>query len=217
MGQIGIYVRVSTEDQSVERQLDATTRYVDNRLDAGVDELEIYRDKSTGTDTERSGYQSMMADLEGLEVVVVKSITRISRSIRDLDRTVERFAEAETELRIIDEGLEIRPDDEDPFQRAVYQLLGVFAELEAAMIRMRTREGIAARQANDDYHHGRAPLGFEKADGRLIEGEAYDRTAAVLEMVQKENMSKRQAAKELETTRSTIGSALEERPELYGV
>ncbi|MDB9301253.1 recombinase family protein [Halorubrum ezzemoulense] len=216
MGQIGIYVRVSTEDQSVERQLEATTEYADSRLGAGVDELEIYRDKSTGTDTERSGYQDMMDDLEELEIVVVKSITRISRSIRDLDRTVERFADAGTELRIIDEGLEIRPDDEDPFQRAVYQLLGVFAELEAAMIRMRTREGIAARQANDDYHHGRAPLGFSKDDGRLIEGKNYDHVVTVLEMVQKGEMSKRKAARELDTTRSTIGSAVD-RGELYGI
>ncbi|TKX45817.1 recombinase family protein [Halorubrum sp. ARQ200] len=217
MGQIGIYVRVSTEDQSVERQLEATTEYADSRLDAGVDELEIYRDKSTGTDTERSGYQSMMADLEELETVVVKSISRISRSIRDLDRTAERFEEADTELRIIDEGLELKPGDEDPYQTALFQLLGVFAELEAAMIRMRTREGIAARQANDDYHHGRAPLGFEKADGRLIEGKNYDHVVTVLEMVAKDEMSKRQAARELDTTRSTIGSALEERPGLYGL
>lgn len=216
MGQIGIYVRVSTEEQSVERQLEATTRYVMDRLDAGVDEFEIYRDKSTGTDTKRSGYQSMMDDLEELEIVVVKSISRISRSIRDLDRTAERFAEAGTELRILDEGLELRPDDEDPYQTALFQLLGVFAELEAAMIQQRTREGIAARQANDDYHHGRAPLGFEKDDGRLIEGERYDAVVTVLEMVQKGEMSKRKAAQELDTTRSTIGSAVD-RGDLYGI
>ena len=217
MGQIGIYVRVSTEEQSVERQLEATTEYADRRLDAGVDELVIYRDKSTGTDTERSGYQSMMDDLEELEIVVVKSISRISRSIRDLDRTAERFAEAGTELRILDEGLELKPGDEDPYQTALFQLLGVFAELEAAMIQQRTREGIAARQQNDAYHHGRAPLGFAKDDGRLVEGENYDHVVTVLEMVAKDEMSKRKAARELDTTRSTIGSALEERPELYGV
>lgn len=54
-------------------------------------------------------------------------------------------------------------------------------------------------------------------DGRLIEGENYDRVVTVLEMVAKDEMSKRKAARELDTTRSTIGSALEERPGLYGL
>lgn len=216
MAQIGAYVRVSTEDQDLNRQLKATSRYAEDRLDATVDELEIYRDKSTGTDTERSGYTDMMDDLEELEIVVVKSISRISRSIRDLDRTVERFEEADTELHIIDEKLEMRPDDDDPYQTAMFQLLGVFAELEANMAQQRTKEGIAARQQSDDYHHGRAPLGFDKNDGQLIEGENYDTVVTVLEMVQKGELSKRKAARELDTTRSTIGSAID-RTNLYGL
>lgn len=213
---IGVYLRVSTEDQSVDRQRSATTTYVTDTLDRPLNETVAWTDKSTGTDTERSGYQDMIDALEDLDAVVVKSVSRISRSIRDLDRTVERFESADTELHIIDEGLQIRPDDDDPFQRAVLQLLGVFAELEANMAQQRTREGIAARQANDEYHHGPAPLGFGKEDGRLVEADDYDRVTTVLEMVSKGEMSKRAAAYELETSRRTIGRALD-RGELYGV
>lgn len=94
--------------------------------------------------------------------------------------------------------------------------MGVFAELEADMIQQRTREGLAARMDSDDYHHGRAPLGFEKDDGQLIEGSEYDRVAAVLDMVQKDELSKRKPARELDTSRPTIDRALD-RGELYGL
>lgn len=81
---------------------------------------------------------------------------------------------------------------------------------------MNTKEGIAARQQEEDYHHGRPPLGFEKDDGRLIEGANYDQVCAVLDMVAKEEMSKRQAAKELDTSRRTIVRALN-RDRLYAM
>ncbi|WP_230198743.1 recombinase family protein [Halopiger djelfimassiliensis] len=213
---IGVYLRVSTEDQSVDRQRETTTTYVTDTLERPLNETVAWTDKSTGTDTERSGYQDMIDALEDLDAVVCKSVSRISRSIRDLDRTVERFESAGTELHIIDEGLQIRPDDDDPFQRAVLQLLGVFAELEANMAQQRTKEGIAARMNNEEYHHGPAPLGFAKDDGRLVESDDYDRVTTVLEMVSKGEMSKRQAARELDTSRRTIGRALD-RGELYGL
>lgn len=95
-------------------------------------------------------------------------------------------------------------------------MLGAFAEWQARVKQMNTKEGIAARQQEDDYHHGRPPLGFEKDDGRLIEGENYDQVCAVLDMVAKEEMSKRQAAKELDTSRRTIDRALD-RDRLYAV
>lgn len=53
-------------------------------------------------------------------------------------------------------------------------MLGAFAEWQARVKQMNTKEGIVARQEDDDYHHGRPPLGFEKADGRLIESGDYD-------------------------------------------
>lgn len=84
------------------------------------------------------------------------------------------------------------------------------------MIQQRTREGIAARQSEEEYHHGRPPLGFEKDDGQLLEGENYDRVVGVLDMVQKGETSKRQAARELETSRPTVDRALD-RMELYGL
>lgn len=216
---IACYCRVSTEDQNLDRQLNKTQDYARTRLDAELGEIAVYRDKSTGTNTDRSGYKKLMGDVEagGVEAVVVNSVSRISRSIRDLDRTAERIVETNgAELHIISEGMTLRPDDDDPYQQAMFQLLGVFAELEANMAQMRTREGIAARQADERYRHGPAPMGFRKEDGYLIEGDDYHNICATLEMVQKGDLSKRKAARELNSSRRTVNRALE-RPELYGL
>lgn len=151
-----------------------------------------------------------------IDAVVVKSLSRIARSIRDLDRTTERITDAGAELHIIDEGLELKPDEDDPYQNALFRLLGIFAQLEVEIAQQRTKEGIAVRQREENFHHGRSPLGFEKQDGRLIEGDNYDQVCAILEMVTEGNLSKRNAANELDTSRSTISRALE-RQDLYGL
>jgi len=214
---IAAYCRVSTTDQSLDRQLTSTRDYAEREFDADLSDLEIYRDKSTGTNIDRSGYREMMADAEAgdLDAVVVHSISRICRSIGDLEKTASRLEDAGVELHIVSEGLTLRPGDTDPYQTALFQLLGVFAELEANMAQQRTKEGIAARQNSEDYHHGRPPLGFEKDDGRLVEADNYHDVVAVLDMVQKSNLSKRKAAERLDTSRPTITRALE-RAELYG-
>jgi len=212
------YCRVSTPEQNLDRQIESVTEYAQSRLGVDATDMDIYRDKSTGTDTDRSGYQDLLADVEQnqIDAVVVKSVSRVARSIRDLDRTVERLEEHDTELHLIDESLVMKPDDDDPFQRAMFQLLGVFAELEANITQNRVKEGIAIRQSNDEYHHGPAPLGFEKNDGHLIEAENFDRVRTVLESVQSDDLSKRKAAKELDTSRRTINRALD-RAELYSL
>ncbi|GGL58002.1 recombinase family protein [Halocalculus aciditolerans] len=218
MGEIACYCRVSTDDQSLERQLTSTQEYAEREFGASLSDLSIYRDKSTGTNTDRSGYQEMMTDASDgdLDAVVVHSISRICRSISDLERTASRLESDGVELHIVSEGLTLRPEESDPYQTALFQLLGVFAELEANMAQQRTKEGIAARQANDDYHHGPAPLGFSKDDGRLVEADDYHDVVAALDMVQKDELSKRKAARRLDTSRATINRALE-RTDLYGL
>lgn len=218
MANIGCYCRVSTDEQSLDRQLGSTREYAEGEFDADLGDLRIYRDKSTGTNTERSDYQGMMADAQAGEIdaVVIHSVSRICRSISDLERTASRLEDAGVELHIISEGFVLKPDESDPYQKALFRLLGVFAELEAEMAQQRIKEGIAARQQNEDYHHGPAPLGFEKNDGLLVEGENYHAVVTALDMIQKDELSKRKAAQRLDTSRATIDRALD-RADLYGL
>jgi DNA invertase Pin-like site-specific DNA recombinase len=215
---IGCYCRVSTQDQNLQRQMEATTDYAEREFGADLQQIEYYRDKSTGTDTSREGYHDLLDDVEAgkVDVVVANSVSRVSRSIRDLDKTVERLVdENDAELHIISEGLRMTGES-DPYQKAMLQLLGVFAELEAEMTRQRVREGIQTRMNNDDYHHGPAPLGFDKDDGYLVESGNFDQVRTVLEMVLDDELSKRRAARQLDSSRRTVNRALE-RLELYNL
>jgi len=76
---IGCYCRVSTDDQSLDRQLESTQKYAESEFGADLGQLRFYRDKSTETNTDRSDYQQMMADAEAGEIdaIVVHSISRL--------------------------------------------------------------------------------------------------------------------------------------------
>lgn len=207
---VAAYVRVSTEDQNLDRQLEATHNYAQTALDAAPVDIETYCDKSTETNTDRSGYHDLMD-----AVVVVKSISRVARSIRNLEAPAERIRKAGTELRIIEENLTLQPEGDDPYQATLFRLLGLFAQREAEMAQQRTTEGIASRLADDGYHHGRPSLGFDTDDDHLVPTGNYDQVVATLDMVEQGNLSKRSAAKELDTSRSNIDRA-PGRAVLYG-
>ncbi|MCG1004270.1 MULTISPECIES: hypothetical protein [Halobacterium] len=57
---------------------------------------------------------------------------------------------------------------------------------------------------------------MEKDDGRLVEADNYHDVVFVLDMVQKDELSKRKAAERLDSSRPTINRELE-RAELYGL
>ncbi|MEF8885667.1 MAG: recombinase family protein, partial [Haloarculaceae archaeon] len=80
---------MSTDEQELDRQVTATREYALNILEADAGDLELYQDKSTGTDTARDGYKRLVSDSESgkVDTLVVKSVSRLARSIRDLDRS----------------------------------------------------------------------------------------------------------------------------------
>ncbi|MFB9822918.1 recombinase family protein [Halobaculum roseum] len=216
---VACYTRVSTAKQNLDRQLTSTQQYAEDSLGASLADIEVYRDKSSGTNTARDAYQRLMTDAEAGEIdaVVAHEVSRVARSISDLERTADRLREAGVELHIVSESLVMKPDEEDPYQRALFQMLGVFGELEARIKRQNIREGIAARQDSEEYRHGPAPLGFTKGDGRLVEGGDYHRVVTVLEQTAAGEMSQQAAAQELDTGLKTIRWAVNERSELYSI
>lgn len=212
------YIRVSTEEQNLERQLNSVQSYAEDEFKTDLSDLRIFRDKSTGTDTSRSGYRDMMELLEAgnIDHIVVHEISRLARSLQDLERTVSRITDNDAAVHFVRDGLSFGDGKEQPMNRLQMQMLGAFAEWQARVKQMNTKEGIAARQKENDYHHGRPPLGFEKDDGQLIEGQNYNQVCAVLDMVEKGELSKRKAAEELASSRTTVSRALD-RKNLYNV
>jgi len=128
-----IYVRVSTPDQNLDRQLESTHEYVQNEIGTNLDEIQTFRDKSTGTDTERSGYREMMEAVEqgDIDHVVVHGISRLARSLQDLERTVSRVTDNGAGIHFVRDGLSFGDGKERPMHRLQMQMLGAFAEWQA--------------------------------------------------------------------------------------
>lgn len=209
------YIRVSTDEQNLQRQSKKTTKEAKRHGFKPTQQKE-YSDKSTGTNTNRKAFQQLLEDVDEGDHVFTTSVSRIARSIRDLEETAQTLKDEGATLHTISEGFTIKPNEDDPFQKALFQLLGVFSELEAQLTRQRVRDGIANRQDSEEYHHGRAPLGFTSDNGKLYPNEHYERVCEVLKLVEDGDLSKRKASKELNTSRATINRRLNEK-EMYGL
>lgn len=64
------YIRVSTKDQNLDRQLEEIKKL-------GIEDKYIYQDRQSGKDFDRIGYQYMKKSLEKGDVVIVKELDRI--------------------------------------------------------------------------------------------------------------------------------------------
>jgi DNA invertase Pin-like site-specific DNA recombinase len=162
-GQTVGYVRVSTVDQNTDRQLD--------RLDLD----KIFTDKASGKDANRPQLQQCLGYVREGDTLVVHSMDRLARSLKDLLSTVDDLVAREVTVRFIKEGLEFSNDDANACNRLMLQMLGAVAEFERSLILERQREGIAIAKAKGVYK-GRVPSltddqAAEVAD-RLASGES---------------------------------------------
>lgn len=130
------YVRVSTMEQKIDRQILAYD---------GADE--VYIDKMSGATKNRPQLQKMLADLQENDVVVVKSLDRLSRSTKDLLEIADQINAAGAGLKILNLGI----DTSTVSGKAVMTILGAIAEMERATIKERTQEGIAIAKKAGRY------------------------------------------------------------------
>ena len=130
------YVRVSSMEQKVDRQLLAYD---------GADET--YIDKMTGATKDRPDLQRLLTDLQPGDVVVVKSLDRLSRSTKDLLEIAEQIQAAGAGLRILNLGI----DTTTVSGKCVMTILGAIAEMERSTIKERTAEGIAIAKEKGKY------------------------------------------------------------------
>ena len=153
-----LYLRVSTNDQTTvnqERELRATADR------AGHEIVAVYRDAgisgSKGRD-KRPGFDAMHRDAarRKFDVVMAWSVDRLGRSLQDLCAFLSELHALGIDLVLHQQGI----DTTTPAGKAMFQMLGVFAEFERSMIRERVNAGIARARAQGQ-HCGRP---FTKAD-----------------------------------------------------
>ena len=128
------YCRVSTEDQNPDLQLAALKR-------AGC--RTIFTDKATGAHVKRPQLTRCLASLQAGDVLVVWKLDRLGRSLHDLIGLLDDLKARGVAFRSLTEAI----DTATPTGRAMWQMVGILAELERALIQERTKAGRAAAVA----------------------------------------------------------------------
>jgi len=188
---VGLYARVSTDEQNVDRQIQQAREYAESTYpDASI---EMYPDVISGAAEQRGEYYdelwSDIADGE-LDAVVIHELSRLSRlGAGAIHEFLEHCLEHDTSVKDLEIGLEIDVDS-SMVDRAMKQMLagimGDLARVEHKQKLRRINSGIQAAQ-NAGKWTGRAPRGFEVGDEdqRLhVETEEFLRTRAALERCQ---------------------------------
>ena len=138
------YCRVSTDDQNPDLQLVALKR-------AGC--RKIFTDKATGAHVKRPELAKCLKALKAGDVLVVWKLDRLGRSLRDLIALLDDLKTRGVAFRSLTEAI----DTATATGRAMWQMVGILAELERSLIQERTKAGRAAAVARG-VRMGRKPL-----------------------------------------------------------
>ena len=175
MRQAVIYLRVSTIDQTTANQ-ERELREIASRM--GCEIVKVYRDHgisgAKGRDR-RPAFDKLCRDAARREfdMVMAWSVDRLGRSLQDLVGFLSELHALKIDLFLRQQGL----DTTTPAGKAMFQMMGVFAEFERAMIAERVRAGLA-RARSEGKRLGRPPIALRWRNEsvrlwRLLGGPAY--------------------------------------------
>ena len=174
------YIRVSTREQNIDRQLIALKPY-------NIPKKHIYCDWQSGKDFERPAYQKLVKRLKAGDLIIVKSIDRLGRNYNDILVQWQYITkEIGADILVLDmELLDTRKKDGNLtgtlISDLVLQIFAYVAQTEREFIKQRQAEGIAAAKANGKKlgrNQVQLPDGFESVCLRCRNGEISTREAA---------------------------------------
>ena len=162
------YVRVSSNDQAergtIEQQR-ADIRAWAKRQQLRI--VEICEDEAVSGAKDVSARPGLACAVDHVEkgqaaVVVFAKLDRLARDLLTQEATLGLFWRAEGRVFTLDQGEVLADDPLDPIRTAFRQILGVFGQLERAMIRARMERGRMAKAQRGGYTGGAPPFGFQK-------------------------------------------------------
>jgi len=171
-----LYLRVSTQDQTTANQ-ERELRDIASRI--GWEIGRVYKDHgisgAKGRDR-RPAFDALCRDAakRQFDIVMAWSVDRLGRSLQDLVGFLSELHALRIDLFLHQQGI----DTTTPAGKAMFQMMGVFAEFERAMIQERVRAGLK-RAVSEGQTLGRPPIAPElekRIHGAL---KAPDRTEGV--------------------------------------
>jgi DNA invertase Pin-like site-specific DNA recombinase len=141
-----LYLRVSTIDQTTANQ-ERELREVAGRM--GCEIVRVYKDHGISGAKSRDGrpeFDRLIRDAaqRKFDMVMAWSVDRLGRSLQDLVGFLSELHALHIDLFLHQQGL----DTTTPSGKAMFQMMGVFAEFERSMIQERVRAGL--RRAKDE-------------------------------------------------------------------
>lgn len=140
------YRRVSTEEQSLDRQV---LGHVD----------ELFDEKISAVARDRPELERMLSMLRPGDHVKVYSVDRLARSVGDMITIINRIYAKGSSIEFIQNNLRFDQGNVDPYQKAMLSIITTFAELELDIQRVRRAEGIRkARELHPEKYVGKKPV-----------------------------------------------------------
>jgi DNA invertase Pin-like site-specific DNA recombinase len=163
---VAIYARVSTDVQTSENQLRELKRVAEN---AGWEIVGEYIDRAASGAKDRDArpeFDRMMkgATRREFELIAAWSVDRLGRSLQGLVAFLDQIHSSKIDLYLHQQGI----DTTTPAGKALFQMCGVFAEFERAMIVARVKAGLARARAQGKRIGRPAVTGRRAAEAREL-------------------------------------------------
>ncbi|MDM5326818.1 recombinase family protein [Neobacillus sp. CF12] len=129
MGQKVGYIRVSSKEQNLDRQLEII-------MQQGVEK--IFREKKSGKNTERPEFKSMMEYVREGDTLIIESYSRLARSTKDLLDIVDELEKKGVNLISVKE----KTDTTTPTGKLLFTIMAGIAQFEREIMLQRQAEGI---------------------------------------------------------------------------
>ena len=145
------YVRVSSVEQNTGRQLE------------GIEVDRIFVDRASGKNTDRPKFQEMLNYVREGDRVIVHSMDRFARSLKDLVTEVDQLVKRGVAIQFVKENITFTAQA-TPMDNLMLQLMGAFAQFEREIILERQKEGIKIAAAQGKYKGRVHKLNPEQAE-----------------------------------------------------
>jgi DNA invertase Pin-like site-specific DNA recombinase len=156
------YVRVSSFDQNLDRQLE------NEKIDR------LFSEKASGKDIQRPQLKELLKFVREGDSVIVHSMDRLARNLDDLRKIVKELTSRDVSIKFIKENLTF-DNQVSPMSNLLLSVMGAFAEFERSLIKERQREGIELAKKRGVYKGRRSSLSENQMQtiiDRLDSGEA---------------------------------------------
>lgn len=166
------YIRVSSNDQNPERQLEGI------KLDRS------FIDKASAKDTNRPELNNLLSFIRDGDTLIVHSMDRLARNLTDLRELVAELTGKGIKIQFAKEKLEFSGED-SPMAILLLSVMGAFAEFERSLLKERQKEGIALAKKRGTYRGRKKSLSEDQVSemiARVAAGESKTAIAKSFEI-----------------------------------